>query len=440
MITVRELALHEDRMALVARREAEAAQPRALLQVAAKSLGSVPFNRVDLGGAVAGEKLVSPYRQSIWVQRAIRLKAGEITAVPVKFYAGDVEYADPQFAAFWARPYRAPGGKRFTFAQGQERLHGWLNLRGLAYVVGGDEWLQPFPEVARLQPLLIASPDRMRPVCLGSELVGWEFVAPDGRRWPLLPGQVEQIATWNPEDEHGGLSPLEALANAAESDYLAGVYVRNLMRNNGDQGVYVIAKGGMPREGQQEQIIAQLREKRRAAARGDFRPVFLTGEIEIEDAKAQAPDAALNATRLLDRHTVFIGYGVPASMADVQASYSIGSDSDRARLITGTCMAEARVINEPAGVFASRMAGRPITAESDWDEHPVMQQIRQARLQSAQGLWDRGMAWREINDYLDLGLKPFPGWEIAYLPFSATPVGALEAQPDRKSTRLNSSH
>jgi SPP1 gp7 family putative phage head morphogenesis protein len=425
MITARELAHFEGRLARIDARE-RSMEPRPLLKVHAKSLGfrgAVPFDRADLS-APPGERLSRPYAQSPWVMRAIQIKAGEVSSVPVKFFAGDSEYKSPEFDAFWAAPFLAPGGRRLSLGEGQSQLIGWLDLRGECFVLKGDDWLAPHQDVraGRWSPLLIARPDRMRPVFSGADLVGWSFTDPSGTSHALLPEQVERIALWNPYSDFAALAPVEAIMNAAESDYLAGVYVRNLMRNNGDQGVYVIAKGGAPTDAQQEQITTMLRAKRAAASRGDFRPVFLTGDIEIEDAKAQAPDANLNATRLLDRHTVFIGLGVPASMADVQSSYSIGSDSDRFRLITGTCMPLAKVVNRPFAEIGSRMAGRTLSAESDWDEHPVVQEVRRARLQSAQALWDKGWSWKAINEYLDLGMEPFPGWDIAYLPFSVVPV------------------
>lgn len=405
--------------------------------VVAKS-GNVPaylFANPEIADGSPTERMTRPYAQSPWIYRAINLKAGEISAVPVKFYEGDNEFASPEFDAFWAAPFIKYDRMRFSLGEGQLHLTGWLDLAGEFFILRGDDWLVPFVDVSlkagKLSPLVIARPDRMRPMFDRSELLGWEFTDAMGKRWPLLPEQVEHVCLWNPYDEKKPLAPVETILLAAESDYLASLYVRNLMRNNGDQGVYVIAKNGNPTDPQRDQITQQLRAKRRAALRGDFRPVFLTGDIAIEDAKAQAPDANINASRLLDRHTIFIGLGVPASMADVQASYSIGSDSDRARLISGTCQPLAKLINSPFARIASKLTGRNLTAESDWDDHPVLQQIRRERFAVAKDLWDRGMSWKVINETLDLGMKPFPGWDVAYTSFSVAPVDLSGSSVDR---------
>jgi hypothetical protein len=383
------------------------------------------------GGSSA--RLTAPYVQSPWVMRAIQLKQGEIAAAPVKFYDGDEEVTDPAFLAWWAKPFLGPGQARLTLDEVRSAKVGWLDHEGDAFILLGDDWLVSFPELrgSKLSPPILARSDRMRHIVDAGKLIGWEFSDGAGRRWPLLPEQVIQDKFWNPYDDFRGAAPLDAVLTAAESDYLAGIYVRNLMRNNGDQGVYVIAKNGIPTDDQRLQIVRDLRAKRVAAQRGDFRPVFLTGDITIEDAKAQAPNADLNNTRLHDRHTVFIGLGVPASMADVQASYSVGSDSDRFRLITGTCQPLASKIDAAFGVIASRMLGRPITAEADWDEHPVVQEVRRQRIEAAIKLWGTGWSWKVINSYLDLGMEPFPGWEIPYLPFSVVPANSPEATPEK---------
>lgn len=397
--------------------------------VVAKGRGSPwPFDRVDIGSASAAEKLTHPYEQSTWIMRAIQLKAGEITAVPVKWYDGDEEYTSDDFAAWWAKPFLGPGKQRIPLQEARQMLAGWLDLEGEYFVVLGDDWMVPFPEIrgTRLSLPLIARPDKMRHIVRGGELVGWELTDGAGMRHVLLPEQVIHRKLWNPYDDFRGLAPVKAVMDAAEGDYLAGVYVRNLMRNNGDQGVYVIAKNGVPTDDQREQIVTQLRDKRRAALRGDFRPVFLTGDIAVEDAKAQAPDANLNQTRLHSRHEIFIGLGVPASMADIKASYSVGAASDRYQLITGTCMALANMVDEPLGEIATRLTGVTLRAEADWDEHPVMAEVRHARVETALKLWGTGQPMESINDYLDLGMEEYPGWDVGYLPFSVVPAGSAD--------------
>jgi hypothetical protein len=393
-----------------------------------KSALSASFVRgADLDGPLGGSagRLLEPYAQSAWVHRAIRLKVDEIGRVPLKFYAGESEYqADPAFTAWWQTPFLGAAGQKLGLQEARRQLASWPDLGGESFVLLGDDWLNPFASrngVGLSHPI-IAKPEKMRHVVQAGQIIGWVFTDAGNHQHTLLPEQVIHTMEWNPYNEFRGLATVRVVFNAAEADYLAGLYVRNLMRNNGDQGVYVIAKGGIPTDEQREQIVASLREKRAKALRGDFAPVFLTGDIQVEDPKAESTDVGFNDGRRLSSHEIFLGLGVPPSMADVKASYSTGADSDRLALITGSSMPLSAKVDGIFGLLASRMTGQVIEAETDWDEHPVVQNVRRERIDSALKLWGVGMPLAAANQYLDLGMSPFPGWDIGYLPFSVAPV------------------
>jgi len=394
--------------------------------MAVQKAGGVPFpfDRVDMLSANPREQLNQPYKHSVWVQRAIKKIAGPIAAVPFRVFdpANERELDAPDLKAFLDQPVIRINRSDFI-----EAAVGWLKLKGEAFLIADDTWLLPFQEAVKRGRLIMPRPDQMRQITEGGELIGWEYRDPKGGRHMLLPEQVWQIKYWNPYDPWRGMPEYDAARIAAEGDYYAGDFVRNVMANNGDQGPYIIAKNGIPSDPQRAQIIADLREKRARAQRGEFRPVFLTGDIEVKSPEIQAPDADLVATRLQSRHEIFIAFGVPASMADVVASFSIGSASARYELIEETCMPAAGKVCELLDGPASIMVGRPVKIRANWDEHSTMQAVRRERLDAAQKLWQSGMPWKQINDYLHLGMQPFTGWDIAYVPISANPVSELGA-------------
>jgi len=387
--------------------------------------GSIaPFDKLFFTDGVVGDQLKESYANSVWVQRAIKFVAGPISAVPLCFYEGDTEVESPELHAFWQRP--AVG---LTFSEFVTASVGWLKLKGEVFYLLGDDALVPFPEQQRQwSPLIVARPDAMDHVVQNGELVGWRYRDAQGKQHPLLPDQVIHVRAWNPYDAWRGLGELEAAYIAADADYLAGKFERNLMRNNGDRGPIVSATNGVTDE-QRDAIVAALRQKAYSTAAGNFRPLFLTNDVKVQDPQVLAPDANFVASRLHKRHEIMLAFGVPPSMADVVASYSVGSASDRFRLIEDTCMPASAQLADAIGRVASRQTGRSLVAEFDWDEHTVMQQVRAERLASAKDLFDRGWAWQEINDYLRLGAKPFRGWERRYLPFSLQEVGSAPAAP-----------
>lgn len=384
------------------------------------------------GRDVDGEspnRMARPVEQSAWIFAALQLQIGEITAIPLKWYLGDEEYTEPGFLGWWQKPARVDSRERLPLSSVIEAMVDWDRIRGEHYLLLDDEWLlSGAKKAATASPFIVARPDRLRKVVQGGELLGYVFTDASGRQYPLVPEQVVAWRRYNPYDHWTGLSALESVRMASESDYYAGRYVRDLMENNGDQGPYIIAES-MVDDPQREQLVADLRAKRAARRRGDFRPMFLTGNIRVEDAKAQAPDAALQGTRLMSRHEIFIGLGVPPSMADVKQAYSIGKDSDRYQLITSTCQPLGKRICESFSRVGSMMTGLPLEAELDWDEHPVMVEVRHGRVETALKLWGTGMSMKAANEYLGLGMKPFKGWEVGYLPFSVAPVESASADP-----------
>ena len=382
------------------------------------------FDRIPEDGG-PGDSLKSPYKNSVWVMRAIKEVAGPIAAVSLAFTVdkrgGEQAYEEPDLAAWWRSPVQ--GLSYYDFV---EASVGWLKLRGEVFYICDDTWLRPFPEQGSLNKPILARPDRMHHVVDSGKLMGWEYRDGGGKTHTLLPEQVQQIKNWHPYNEWRGLGEMEAALIAAESDYLAGKFMRNLMRNNGDLGSFLVAKNGTPTQEQKAQIIAALRDKRSLSQRGHFKTAFLTGDVTVENPKVQGTDANFLQGRLHNRHEIFIAFGVPASMADVIASYSIGSSSDRFRLIGDTCMPTAEKLADGIEPLVRKQTKQNLYVSHNWDEHPVMQSVRAERMTTAEKLWDRGMPMEKINNYLGLGMPEYEGWDVGYLPFSVAPASSIE--------------
>lgn len=400
----------------------------------ARAKSGAAFNQVPLDGGALGltsDRMRRPFAECPHVFAAVRHIARPIASVPLEFYRADggseSPVNDPRLAAFWRRPSRQVS----SFAEFVLASVGWRKLAGECFWLLDDTALVPFPEVrAQFPPLILARPDQMRHVADGSELTGWEFTAANGRRQLLLPEQVVQLKQWNPYDDFRGLGDFEAARLAAETETANGRFQLSLAQSNGDQGVYVVAKAGLPDDAQKTQIIAQLREKRALQQRGVFKPIFLSGDITVEDPKVRAVDAAFLAGSALNAERIFLAFGVPPSMAGKLESYSIGSASDYYRLILDTCLPESRELCAGINQVIARLTGLAVEAECAWDHHPVMQETRKESLDSFGKLCDRGMPAQAAGNYLDLGLPRFAGDDVGYLPFSVAPVGRALPEND----------
>jgi SPP1 gp7 family putative phage head morphogenesis protein len=411
---------------------AEAASPPPLPGLETKSGGGnlEPFNRL-IGENAERNPLSRPMAQSVWVMSAIEKIAEPICQSPLEFFMMDQDgsekpYQRPELKAFWAKP-----GKGLPWTEFVRASVGWWNLYGEIFYILDDTWLL---RSVRKSPIIVPSPLSMREIVdrETDTLEGWQWMQPNGQRATLDVDQVIQVKRWNPYNKWRGLSKMEAARVAAEADYLQGRFAGNLARNNGDQGVFVVAKGNMPTDDQQRQIIMSLRMKREAALKGELRPVFLTGDIDIKDPMIQTPDADFVAQRVENRHEIYNAFGVPMSMADVTASYSIGSASDRFILIEDTCMPMAKTLADPIADVSKRLLRvapeTPLQAGFNFSKHSVIVQARLEMLGAADKLWGKGVPMKVCNDYLGLQLPEFKDWDQGYLPFNVTPVG--EEAPD----------
>ena len=398
------------------------------------------FARAIEPGAMAA--MWQPMAESVWVQRAIKTVSLPISSVSLDFYprgteafagprrrryftgqgrsvhrAADATLDLPQVRAFLEEPVEG-----LSYADFVEASVGWLKLEECFWLLS-DTALVPFPQArTSLDKIIIAQPRRMRHVIEGGVLIGWTYTDLQGKAWTLLPDQVIQIKFWNPYNPWRGLGEYASARIAAEADHLCGKFERNLAANNGDTGPFIIAKNGVPSDPQREQMIAELRAKRQAQLRGDFKPIFLTGDISVEDPQIKSVDTAFIASRLEKRHEIYAAFGVPMSMADVVASYSIGSASDWFRLITETCIPNGAKFCGALGQLIRRLIGQDVEVLQNWDEHPVMQAVRRERMVSADSLFAKGVPMSVANEYLDLGLPDYQGIDIGYVPINLTPV------------------
>lgn len=371
-------------------------------------------------------------KYSTWVFRCLQLNAGPVRAMPLKFYSTStkgkrVEFTDPDTVQFWERPAETASGP-LNFGDFMELSLHWINLHGQACWILDDTWLMPRGVKS---PILLGRADRLTPVKKGDMLVGWMFTDGVGSRFTLLPQQVIRPRFLNPYDDAAGLAPLDAARIAVDANYASNVFARNVAFSNGDRGVYVVAKGGaaLSKE-QQEQIVAQLRQKAELSRKGQYRPAFLTGDVTIEDPQIKSVDEAFNSGREVSRDEIFVAFGVPVSMAAKMTSYSIGAASDRYRLLEETCMPHSDRLCDAIAHVERLRTGRVLTAAQDWSQHPTLAAARLERAKAATDMFKTGVPWDVLNQLMDLGLPKFPGSSSAWLPMSMERVTDETEQED----------
>lgn len=387
-------------------------------------------------GDMSQTSLKSPFEHSVWVRSAIAHCFNPIKTVPLKLSQAGEEFEQAEVADFLANPAAAPGG-RFKLATLIEACTAWWKLNGEFFLILDDTWLRDRPESIRFKsPAIVARPDEMQEVCDGGQVVGWRY-QPAGGKYAaqlLIADQVIHKKAFNPGDKIRGLSDWESAKMATDSDYAAGKYAKHVMDSNGDTGPIVTGEGTISEE-QEQQVKRALREKQRRSRNGEKPPLFLVGSgLKVTEPTAQSIDSDYVGQRLANRHEIYIAFGVPPSFAEVMASYSVGSASDRLRNIEDNCQPMAVEIADALEEMLNGHGVRPAVLEAaggfvevafEWDEHPTKQQVRGERTTSAVELVKNGMPWDVASDYLNLNLPPFPGSDAARVPASAVEVGEV---------------
>lgn len=388
--------------------------------------------RGDNGGSSSGAHCPNPAQLSAWVFACLRLIVDQLRSVPLEMTVRDAKgadtaYNDAETSAFWDMPAETASG-RISLGDFLELSATHIKLTGQAFWILDDTWLTPHGSKS---PILLARPDRMTSIMHGDTLVGWAYTDGGKSRYALLPWQVIRPRNIHPYHEDQGLSCLEAARIAVDADYAAAVYQRNVAASNGDQGVYVIAKGGAALSPEQrEQIIAQLRQKAVESRKGNYRPAFLTADVSVEDPKMKTVDSAFLEGRSASRDEIAVAFGVPPSMLQATTSQSIGRASDRFTFLENGVLPLAAKLCDAMGMIERRRTGSLIRFSLNFSVHPVMRAAREESTKSAVDLWKTGVPWDVINDTLALGLPKFPGSEKSWLPMSLQPVESEDDSPE----------
>jgi phage portal protein BeeE len=385
-----------------------------------------------------GNALSSAYEQVVWVYRAVNVLAEQVANVPFRFSIGKAGGEDLITSGPLVDFYSRPNPQINGFQYWELRVI-WLMLRGECFRVpiyergdGGVSLSGPGrADGRRLKGVLILDPGHFQHIIEDHRLVGWRYTG-FGRQSPLegqvfLPEEVWFEKLPNPFDFWRGLSPLQVAGMAARTDFAAGAFMRGLMENNGDGGLVVRTKQALAPE-QREQLLAALRDRKRGG-RGADRPVLLCGGAEVIQPTLTSSDLQFLENRKFSRSEICAAFGVPeeivtttdTSKYDVMAGARLNFIENRVAPLCRRLEAEEAVT---VRVMDPRAAGW-----FDLDSLPILQQSRRERLATARAGFEMGIPLNELNRVLDLGFKPLPWGDQAYVAGTMRPVSALAEVP-----------
>lgn len=311
----------------------------------------------------------------VWF-RAVKLIAEAAAALPLVLQDNATRFAEHPILKLVAAPNPAQGRAELF-----EALYGQLLLSGDGYVeaVAGESGL-PFE-------LHVLRSDRMS-VVPGAD--GWPVAyeyAVGGRKHRFgVTGPVSPIChvkAFHPQDDHYGLSPLQAAAQAVDVHNAASRWSKGLLDNAARPSGAIVWTGsdgqGHLSPEQFERLQSEM-EMHHQGARNAGRPMLLEGGLDWKPMGFSPSDMEFQKTKEAAAREIAVAFGVPPMMLGIpgEATYANYAEAHRA-FYRQTVLPLATKVAASVGRWLSSWSGEDVVLAPDLDQVPALATERDAQ-------------------------------------------------------------
>lgn len=301
--------------------------------------------------------------------RCVRLIAEAAAAVPLVCQDTERRYEVHPVLDLIRRP-NAGQGRAELF----EALFGQILLSGNGYV----EAVTPEPGLPR--ELHVLRSDRMS-VVPGTDgwPVAYDYVV-GGRkhRFDMTghPDPICHIKSFHPQDDHYGLSPMQAAAVAMDVHNAASAWSKALLDNAARPSGAIIYKGadgqGTLAPEQYDRLVFEM-ETHHQGARNAGRPMLLEGGLDWKPMGFSPSDMEFHETKAGAAREIAVAFGVPPMLLGIpgDATYANYAEAHRAfyRL---TVLPLVTRVSAALAWWLSGFAGTQIDLRPDLDQVPAL--------------------------------------------------------------------
>ncbi len=261
-----------------------------------------------------------------------------------------------------------------------EALYGQLLLTGNAYVEAVGAGGVPVE-------LHVLRSDRMS-VVPGSDgwPVAYEYaVAGRKHRFDVREGVpcICHIKSFHPQDDHYGLSPLQAAAQAVDVHNSASRWSKALLDNAARPSGAIVYKGadgqGAMSGDQYDRLVSEM-EAHHQGARNAGRPMLLEGGLDWKPMGFSPSDMEFQKTKESAAREIALAFGVPPMLLGIpgDATFANYQEANRAfyRL---TVLPLAMRVAATISAWLGRMSGEALDLAPDLDQVPALAGERDAQ-------------------------------------------------------------
>jgi HK97 family phage portal protein len=167
--------------------------------------------------------------------------------------------------------------------------------------------------------LYLLPPEQVEPIKDTDNLVsGWKLKTTEiingvvkNTEQEFSPEEVVWLRRPDPFDPYGALTPLKAAGLAIETDWLAKMYNRNFLLNDGRPGGMVVIKGDMMEEDKEE---LRARFSGGVARAGRISVIASEDGADFVDTAVTPRDAQYTESRQSTKDEILLAFGVPESV------------------------------------------------------------------------------------------------------------------------------
>ncbi len=301
--------------------------------------------------------------------RAVKLISEAAAALPLVCQDAERRYDTHPVLGLINRPNGAQGRAEFL-----EAVYGYLMLSGNAYLEA-----VPGPEAVPGEMHVLRS-DRMSLVP-GAD--GWPVaydytVGGKAHRFDMR-GALKPIChlkAFHPQDDHYGLSPMQAAAVAVDVHNAASAWSKALLDNAARPSGAIVYKGvdgqGSLSADQYDRLVSEI-EANHQGARNAGRPMLLEGGLDWKPMGFSPSDMEFQKTKEAAAREIAIAFGIPPMLLGIpgDATYANYQEANRAfyRL---TILPLAAKVMADVSHWLSGFAGEEMEVKVDLDQIPAL--------------------------------------------------------------------
>jgi HK97 family phage portal protein len=307
--------------------------------------------------------------------RCVKMIAEAAAALPLILQDAEQRFAVHPVLSLIRMPNPAQGRAELF-----EALYGQLLLTGNAYVEAVGAGGVPVE-------LHVLRSDRMS-VVPGADgwPVGYEYaVAGRKHRFDVTEGApcICHIKSFHPQDDHYGLSPLQAAAQAVDVHNAASRWSKALLDNAARPSGAIVYKGaegqGALSSDQYDRLVGEM-EAHHQGARNAGRPMLLEGGLDWKPMGLSPSDMEFQKTKESAAREIALAFGVPPMLLGIpgDATFANYQEANRAfyRL---TVLPLAARVTAAVAAWLARMAGEAFELRPDLDQVPALAAERDAQ-------------------------------------------------------------